>query len=192
MIEPFEDLREAWQDTFSWFVYPVRVPLMIIAWAVLIRLIARWIVPPLGGIVSWASPKLAWLVGSVLLAPEYAYTMRLIEQGAGIPLALRLYGEWVENVTDWTTASGQALGRRMRAFAGFSSKAALALVLVSVAIYNVHALSHADEPGAPRAPVTIWWESLQMWLDDPQHPLWTDTGTDTPAARPSPQPTPHP
>ncbi|MFD9461409.1 hypothetical protein [Streptomyces sp. NPDC060027] len=188
MIEPFKDLWEVWQDAFSWFVYPIRMPLLIIAWVVLIRLTARWVVSPLGEIVAWTSPKLAWLIGTVLLAPEYAYTMRLIDQGSGIPLALRLYGEWVENVTDWTTASGRALARRIKGFAAVSTMAAFALVLLWAAIYNVNVLGRSDELDSPKAPVTIWWESFQVWVDDPQHPLWRDT----PAALRSPQPTPHP
>ncbi|MFF7167113.1 hypothetical protein ACFZBP_38050 [Streptomyces sp. NPDC008086] len=188
MIEPFKDLGEVWQDAFSWFVYPIRMPLLIVAWVLLIRLLTPWLVHPLGGIISWTSPKLARLVGTVLLAPEYAYTMRLMNQGAGIPLALRLYGHWVENVTDWTTASGRALGRRLRKLSYVSTETAIVLVLLYVAVYNVHAVGHAGQPEPPKAPVTIWWESFQVWLDDPQRPLWTDS----PAASRPPQPTPQP
>ncbi|MFI0806844.1 hypothetical protein [Streptomyces echinatus] len=189
MIEPFEALGEAWQDAFSWFVYPIRMPLLIVAWVVLIRLTALWVAPPLGRIIAWAGPKVAWLVGTVLLAPEYAYTMRLIRQGAGIPLALRLYGEGVESATDWMTASGRALGRHVRGFTAVSTKAALALVLLCVAVYNLNVLRHGSELDPPKAPATIWWKSFQTWLDDPQHPLWRDT---LPRSGPhSPHHTPH-
>jgi hypothetical protein len=175
VTEALQDLGEAWQNAFSSFVYPIRMPLLIIAWVMLIQLAVRWVVAPMGAFISWTSPKVAWLVGTVLFAPEYAYTMRLIGQGAGIPLTLRLYGDWAESVTNWTRALGRALGRRFYGLGARSGRVACALVFLWVAFYNAPALDRADDPDARKAPVTIWWESFHVWLNDPQHPLWTHT-----------------
>ncbi|MFJ3770718.1 hypothetical protein ACIPX0_03375 [Streptomyces sp. NPDC090075] len=187
MIQPLKGLWEAWQDAFSWFVYPIRMPLLVVAWVVLIQLTVRWVLSPLGAVIAWTSPKVAWLVGTVLFAPEYAYTMRLIGKGAGIPLALRLYGDWAESVTRWTTASGRALGSRIRGLGAVSTRTACALVLVWIALSNAPALDRADKPDAHarKAPATIWWESFQAWLDDSRHPLWNDTSPTPPSSHPT-------
>ncbi|OPG07459.1 hypothetical protein B1R27_13200 [Streptomyces sp. GKU 895] len=177
MTERLQDLGAAWQNAPSWFVYPIRVPLLVLAWILLIQLAMRWVVAPLGTIISWLSPKAAWLVGTLLLAPEYAYTMRRIRQGEGIPLLVRLYGDWAEGVTDWTRSSGRALSRHMRRLAARSGRVACALVFLWIALYNAPALNHADDPDRPKAPATVWWESFHAWLDGPGHPLWQRTRT---------------
>ncbi|MGW0800790.1 hypothetical protein [Streptomyces sp. NPDC002692] len=188
MIEIFDLLAEVWDEAFSWFVYPIRIPLLTVASAVVIWIVLRKVVAPLNGAAGWTGAKLSRLLGSVLLAPEYGCTLLFIGQGRGIPLALRMYGEWVENVADWTTNAGKALGRVMQACAGVSFKVVAACVLLYLALYNVHALGSADEPAAPEAPVVVWWDSFKSWADADEHPLLEDG---TPVS-PSPGPNAHP
>ncbi|MFF0159329.1 hypothetical protein ACFYRY_17610 [Streptomyces sp. NPDC005263] len=183
MIEIFNLLVDVWTEAFSWFVYPIRVPLLILAAIVVLWLVLRHVVPRAGGTADWTGTKLSALVATVLLAPEYACTLLILRQGRGIPLVLRMYGQWAENVSDWTKTAGQSLGRGMRACTRVSFKAVTAVMLVYLVGYNVHAIGSAEHPASQDAPVVVWWDSLQVWVDAPEHPLLEDGGT--PAARPA-------
>ncbi|WP_405619046.1 hypothetical protein [Streptomyces sp. NBC_00076] len=183
MIETFDLLVDVWTEAFSWFVYPIRVPLLILAAIVVLWLVLRHVVPRAGGTAEWTGTKLSALVATVLLAPEYACTLLFLRQGRGIPLVLRIYGQWAENVSDWTKTAGRSLGAGMRACTRVSFKAVTAVMVVYLVGYNVHAIGSAERPASQDAPVIVWWDSFQGWMDASEHPLLEEGGT--PSARPA-------
>lgn len=164
-------LGELWSDTFSWLVYPLRIVALVAASAVLLRLLLRHVLPALHGVADWAGARLSRLVGSVLLAPEYGVTLLLVRAGRGIPLPLRLYGRWVENVTEWVTSAGGAAGKAMRASSRASYRVVGALLLVYLVGYNMHAVGGAGDTVHEEVPVVAWWDSFQLWLESPGHPV---------------------
>ncbi|MER7897447.1 hypothetical protein ABTX62_15335 [Streptomyces sp. NPDC096046] len=174
MIEIFDLVVEVWGEGFSWFVYPIRIPLLTVASVLVIWAALRLVVARLNGTADWTGQKVSRLLGSALLAPEYACTLFFLSQGKGIPLPLRLYGEWVENVADWTVKAGRWLGRVMRSCSTVSVRAVAVVVALYLVGYNVHAIGSAEEPASPQAPVAIWWDSLQAWLDSDEHPVWEE------------------
>ncbi|MFJ9637169.1 hypothetical protein [Streptomyces sp. NPDC101178] len=175
MTGPLGFFADLWSDAFSWLVYPLRIVALVIASALLLRVVLRRVLPALHGAADWAGARLSRLLGSVLLAPEYGCTLLLLRADRGIPLPLRLYGRWVENVTDWVTSAGGAVGRAMRASSRASYKLVGGLLLVYLTAYNLHALGGAEDAVRQEAPVVVWWDSVQVWLENPDHPVLEDT-----------------
>lgn len=175
MTGPLGFFADLWSDAFSWLVYPLRIVALVIASALLLRVVLRRVLPALHGAADWAGARLSRLLGSVLLAPEYGCTLLLLRADRGIPLPLRLYGRWVENVTDWVTSAGGAVGRAMRASSRASYKLVGGLLLVYLTAYNMHALGGAEDTVRQEAPVVVWWDSVQVWLENPDHPVLEDT-----------------
>ncbi|MEU8677783.1 hypothetical protein [Streptomyces sp. NPDC048560] len=175
MTDLFGLLGDLWSDAFSWLVYPLRIVALVVASAVVLRVVLHRVLPALHGVADWAGAKLSRLLGSVLLAPEYGCTLLLVRADRGIPLPLRLYGRWVENVTDWVTSAGGGVGKAMRACSRASYKVVGALLLVYLAGYNMHVIGGADDPVREEAPVVAWWDSFQVWLENPEHPVLEDS-----------------
>ncbi|MCH5677352.1 hypothetical protein [Streptomyces gilvus] len=190
MIELFDLLAKVLDEAFSWLVYPIRIPLLTVSSTLLLWGLLRGAVPRLSGAADWTGAQLSQLLGTVLFAPEYACTLLLIGQGRGIPLVLRIYGEWVENLADWTEKAGRGLGRAMKACSRVSFKAVGLIVVVYLALYNVHALGSPGEPAAAKAPVVVWWDSFKSWAEADEHHVLEDDTPTTPAPSPKTHPSP--
>ncbi|MFF3708902.1 hypothetical protein [Streptomyces phaeochromogenes] len=172
-MELVNDFRDLWSDTFSWLVYPVRVPVAAATAVLLLYVVARWVLPALKALPPWLLDRLGRFLGSVLLLPEYGVTRLLIRNGTGIPVALRVYGDWVENVTDWVGDLGRLLGRGAAKASGVPFVAAAIVVVVYLFGYNMHVVGAADGPGTD-APVVTWWDALDVWWHLPDPDLLED------------------
>ncbi|WP_200300724.1 hypothetical protein [Streptomyces adelaidensis] len=97
-------------DSVSWLVYPVRVPVQVAASVAVSYAVARHALPAPKPLPEWLARRFSWLLGTCLFTPEYAITRALLDAGKAQPVVLRVYGHWVENLTDWLTDTGKAAG----------------------------------------------------------------------------------
>lgn len=178
MIDMFALIGSVWSALFSWLVYPVRVPLQVAASVAVSYAVARHALPLLKPLPEWLAGRLSWLLGTCLFAFEYAVTRALLDAGKAQPVALRVYGHWVENLTDWLTGTGRAAGRGLAKCAGLPFRAVLLATVLYLVGYNMHVIGPADGPGAD-APVVTWWDRFAAWSEAPDPSMLEERGEDS-------------